>query len=234
MKVLAVLALLCCGGAHAFAPSTGLSGLSRGSLRRSSALQMTANEDEVLGRRDAMTSSLAAASLLSLFAPLAASAKTGDAPKASYFGFGGGASTLSEGAAYGSDQEAPLYSPYSVYGTGEDRVWVPNSKQEVGRKVKKVEESAGRIAKVKDYLDQQLWEEVRMELSRQTYDLRENMNSLASVSGNPDASKAAKKFYRDLDKLSVAARRKEQDAALGFYKDAVNDLKSFIKVVSSK
>lgn len=85
-------------------------------------------------RREAMASIAGAAAAL---VPIAANAAAGESPRFSVFGVIGDGSSYSEGAAYGSDQSAKLYSPYSVYGEPgtDDALYKPGSDTEgVNRK----------------------------------------------------------------------------------------------------
>merc|ERR1712127_6615 len=90
-------------------------------------------------RRDALSSMGAAAVAL---LPVAANAAAGESPRFSVFGVIGDGGSYSEGAAYGSDQAAKLYSPYSVYGnTGGDALYAPAKDEEINRKKKYITES---------------------------------------------------------------------------------------------
>jgi len=118
MKIVAALALA--STASAFAPVAN-------NARQSVAMQAENSRREAL-------SSIAAAG--AVFLPAAANAAAGESPRFSVFGLIGDGTSYSEGAAYGSDQSAPVYSPYSVYGeVGTDAaLFKAGNAEEVARK----------------------------------------------------------------------------------------------------
>merc|ERR1719276_513904 len=73
---------------------------------------------DATSRREAMAAASAAAAA---FLPAVANAATGESPRFSVFGLIGDGTSYSEGAAYGSDQDHPTYSPYSVYDEAGDK-----------------------------------------------------------------------------------------------------------------
>merc|ERR1719145_28446 len=94
-------------------------------------------------RREAL-SSIAAAGVALL--PAAANAAAGESPRFSVFGVIGDGSSYSEGAAYGSDQSTPLYSPYSVYGNvGGDSLYKSDEAAYTARKKGFIAESQKRL-----------------------------------------------------------------------------------------
>merc|ERR1719150_63342 len=97
MKVAACLALV--ASASAFAPEAN-------NARVSTAVNAE-------GRREVFGKIAAAGAA---FLPAAANAAEGESPRFSVFGLIGDGTSMSEGAAYGTDQKGKLYSPYSVYG----------------------------------------------------------------------------------------------------------------------
>uniref|UniRef100_A0A7S3K4S5 Uncharacterized protein n=1 Tax=Aureoumbra lagunensis TaxID=44058 RepID=A0A7S3K4S5_9STRA len=171
------------------------------------------------------------AGVASAFAGVSAAlAAEGESPKFSFFGIGGNADTFSEGAAYGIDANRPSYSPYSPYPPkGESSVYKKGSKEEVAFKKNVFSESAKRVAKVDKYIEAKKWEEVRAELDRQTYEMRGAMNYLAS--GKPEAEKAKKKFYAELESVNLASKKKDPKAAAKEYGDMMAALDAFTKLI---
>lgn len=139
----------------------------------------------------------------------------------------------SEGGAYGIDQKAELYSPYSVYGPrdGADVVYKRGNAEEVKFKKAMFTENSKRVAKTKTYIEKKSWEDVRSELIRQAYNMRNTMNYLAANSGKPEAKAAAKEFYQNLEQVNLLSKRKKQDAALAAYDDMMASLDKFSKLI---
>jgi len=76
----------------------------------------------------------------------AAFAEAGSSPKFSFFGIFGNADTYSEGAAYGIDQSAPVYSPYSPYSSRDGKEeYKKGNAEEVAFKKKLFNESVKRV-----------------------------------------------------------------------------------------
>ena len=116
----------------------------------------------------------AAASIAgALFAPAAALASAGESPKFSVFGIIGDGTSLSEGAAYGSDQKGKTYSPYSVYGeSGADSKYVQaggrSGAEYVARKKAVITETKVRLGRLDAYIQKKKWYEVKNEVSFQS------------------------------------------------------------------
>lgn len=121
------------------------------------------------------------------------------------------------------------------------------NKDEVALKKKLLAESAKRVAGVDKYIAKKQWEEVRAELERQVYEMRATMNYLAAASGKPEAKAAAKKFYQDMEAVSLLskvhslviaapahrlpAQRKNQAAASDAYKSMMSSLDAYAKLI---
>ena len=88
---------------------------------------------------------------------------------------------------YGSDQNVPTYSPYSVYGKLGDKkaIYKKYNSKEVEFKKSMFAESAKRVAGTKAYIEKKSWEDVRSELERQVYNMRSTMNYLAAAPSPP-------------------------------------------------
>lgn len=194
------------------------------SARRATALEASQS------RRDAGAALLGAASLFA--AGLPAFAKAGQSPTQSYFGLIGSTGAASENAAYGTDQTESgakvwsAYGPYSAIGNG---AYTPGGADELSFKKKLLVENEKRVAKAIDYINAKKWIEVRMEFERQTYSMRNNMNTLAK--GNADATKAAKAFYVQLENVDLAAKRKQGDIAAASYDKMMAALDNYNKLV---
>eukprot|EP00624_Nannochloropsis_granulata_P005426 evm.model.NODE_38444_length_19080_cov_24.654350.2 len=157
--------------------------------------------------------------------PEAAMAKAGEGPKQSVFGLGGDAASSPFVA------DTPTYSPYSPYGTGENALFKPLNDDDVKFYTSKVTESKKRVDKIAKYLEKKQWEEVRTELTRQMYDLRRAGGKLAENKQSPEASKALKSLFQDIEDLSVASRRKQIDLSQDAYTRAQADFDAFLKAI---
>jgi hypothetical protein len=170
----------------------------------------------------ALFSLLSVASLgAGLIMPESVQAKPGDPPKVSFFG----ADAMSSPFSY-NEGTASYYSPYKAKG-----IYQPGSPAEIADRLSKITESQKRIAKIGGYIDKKEWEEVRAELDRQTYTLRDSMNRVAKASGSKDAQVVAKKFYQDIEEISAASGKKQPGPAKAAYESAVKDLDIYISIV---
>lgn len=177
-------------------------------------------------RRDALKSAAAAGVA---FLPAAAFAAAGESPRFSVFGLLGDGSSLSEGAAYGTDQASPLYSPYSVYGDSTDKsLYKPGSTEYTTRAKKVLAESKKRLTKLPSYVDKKAWWEVSAELDRYMYETRGAVRSLATT---PAQKKAATEFFKTIEKTDIAARRKLQAECAAASKDSVAKLDAFVALL---
>jgi len=178
---------------------------------------------EASSRREAMKAG--AAAMGAAFLPVAANAAVGESPRFSVFGLIGDGTSYSEGAAYGSDQSKPTYSPYSVYGEqGADSLYKPDNKEYAARSKATLAETRKRLEKLPAYVEKKKWFEVSNELTRFMYETRGATKNLAQ---SPAQKKAATEFFKSMEKADLAARRKNQDAAREAAKDTVTKLDAF-------
>eukprot|EP00980_Cylindrotheca_fusiformis_P002871 scaffold674_cov126-Cylindrotheca_fusiformis.AAC.10 len=169
-------------------------------------------------RREALAGIAAAGAAL---VPAAANAAAGESPRFSIFGLIGDGTSYSEGAAYGSDQSTKVYSPYSVYGDGENALYKEGSSEYAARKKAVVEETKVRLNKIPAYLEKSKWYEVTNELDRYMYETRAAINYLAK---SPEQKKAAKDFYVAVENISNNARLKRKDATAAATSEAIAKL----------
>ena len=155
-------------------------------------------------RREAL--SAGAAAFGAAFIPVAANAAVGESPRFSVFGLAGDGTSYSEGAAYGTDQSSPLYSPYSVYGeAGEGSLYKPGASEYVAKKKAVLAETKKRLGKLPAYVEKKKWYEVTNELDRYMGETRDSMKYLAST---PEQKKAASAFFKAIEKTNLSASRK--------------------------
>lgn len=155
----------------------------------------------------------------------AANAAAGESPRFSVFGLLGDGSSFSEGAAYGTDQSSPLYSPYSVYGeAGKDSIYNPSDPSVADRKKAVIAESKKRLANLPGYIEKKEWFNVSDELTRYMYETRGAVRGLANT---PEQKKAATAFFRSIEKADLAARRRDGSGALAASQDAASKLDAF-------
>ena len=192
MKIVAALALATT--ASAFAPQAN-------NARQSVAMQAENSRREAL-------SSIAAAG--AVFLPAAANAAAGESPRFSVFGLIGDGTSYSEGAAYGSDQAASVYSPYSVYGNvgTDDALFKAGNGEEIARKKGYIQESQKRLSKLPGYVEKKQWFNVKDELTRYMYETRGAVRGLAK---SDDQKALAKKFFQAIEEASLQATLKNQD-----------------------
>lgn len=174
-------------------------------------------------RREAL-SSLAAAGVALL--PAAANAAAGESPRFSVFGVIGDGGSYSEGAAYGSDQSTPLYSPYSVYGeVGQpDALYKNGNSEEVTRKKGYIAESQKRLSLLPGYVEKKQWFNVKDELTRYMYETRGAVRGLAKT---PEQKKIAKDFFQAIEEASLQATLKNQDKCAAASADSAKLLDQF-------
>ena len=192
MKIVAALALATT--ASAFAPQAN-------NARQSVAMQAENSRREAL-------SSIAAAG--AVFLPAAANAAAGESPRFSVFGLIGDGTSYSEGAAYGSDQAATTYSPYSVYGKvgSDDALFKAGNGEEVARKKGFIQESQKRLSYLPGYVEKKQWFNVKDELTRYMYETRGAVRGLAK---SEEQKAIAKKFFQAIEEASLQATLKNQD-----------------------
>lgn len=177
-------------------------------------------------RRDALAGIAAAGAAL---VPAVANAAAGESPRFSVFGVIGDGTSYSEGAAYGTDQSTPLYSPYSVYGeAGSSSLYDKGSPEYAARKKAVLAETKKRISNLPAYAQKKKWFEVTDELSRYMYETRGAVNFLAS---SKDSKKAAKTFFTAMEEVANAARLKNQDACLAAIDKSAAALDAFTATI---
>lgn len=174
-------------------------------------------------RRDAL-SSIAAAGVAIL--PAAANAAAGESPRFSVFGLIGDGESYSEGAAYGTDQAAKLYSPYSVYGNrGGDALFVEGQSEEITRKKAYIAESQKRLSLLPGYVEKKQWFNVKDELTRYMYETRGAVRGLAAT---PEQKKIAKSFFQAIEDTSLQATLKNQDKCAAAVSSSIKLLDEFV------
>jgi photosystem II oxygen-evolving enhancer protein 3 len=173
-------------------------------------------------RRDALAKAAAA---VVAFVPVAANAAAGESPRFSVFGLVGDGTSYSEGAAYGTDQSTPLYSPYSVYGeVGKGSVYKENDPEYLARKKAILAESKKRLGRLPGYIEQKKWYEVKNELGRYMYETRGAVKGLAQT---PAQKEAATAFFKAIETTNISATLKKQDACASAAADSVAALDAF-------
>jgi len=209
MKV-AVLATLL-ASASAFAPqATG----------PRAAVELNAERREIFG-----VIAGAAAALV----PAAANAAAGESPRFSVFGVLGDGTSYSEGAAYGSDQNSPLYSPYSVYGEASDKsLYKPGNSGDIDRKKAILTETKNRLSLLDAYITKKEWYNVKDELTRYMYETRGAVRGLAD---SPDQKKAATAFFKAMEETYTAASLKKQDACAAAAAASITTLDAFVSTL---
>lgn len=160
-------------------------------------------------------------------APAAANAAAGESPRFSVFGLIGDGGAYSEGAAYGSDQSTPLYSPYSVYGeAGEKSLYKgPASAEVVAKKKAVLAETRKRLERLPAYIEKKKWYEVTNELTRFMYETRGAVKTLTT---NVQQEEAAEEFFKAIEATSGAARYKKQDACASAAAKSLSTLDAFV------
>jgi photosystem II oxygen-evolving enhancer protein 3 len=161
------------------------------------------------------------------FVPAAANAAAGESPRFSVFGLIGEGDAMSEGAAYGTDQSKPLYSPYSVYSpSGQaDTLYKPDNPEYAARSKARIAETAKRLAKIPSYVDKKKWFEVTTELDRYMYETRGAVRSLATTN---EQKKAANAFFKAIEKTDIAARRRNGDECSAAATESMAKLDAFV------
>jgi hypothetical protein len=160
------------------------------------------------------------------FVPAIANAAAGESPRFSVFGLVGDGTAMSEGAAYGTDQSTPLYSPYSVYGNeGKDSIYQKSSPEYAAKKKAVLAETKKRLQRIDGYVESKKWYEVRNELGRYMYETRAAALFLAS---SPAQKKKASDFFKAIEVTDLAARFKKGDAVSAGAKDSIAKLDAFV------
>lgn len=211
MKVAICLAALV-ASASAFAPQVN-------TARTSTAL-------DAESRRAALGKAAAAAAA---FIPAAANAAVGESPRFSVFGLIGDGTSYSEGAAYGSDQSVPTYSPYSVYEPqSEKSLYKEDNPEFNARKLAVLVETRKRLELLPAYIERKEWFNVKTELTRYMYETRGAVRGLATTVQQKEAATA---FFEAIEKTNTSATLKKQDACMAAAKDSVAKLDKFTSMV---
>ncbi len=156
-------------------------------------------------------------------------AVAGTGAKFSFFGITKGqALSMSEGAAYGTDQSQGNFSPYSPYSASSEKSLYGSVDDKPFYK-KIVAESKSRLPLYQGYIDKKQWSEITTQSTRYLYSLRKAMNGLAA--GNADAEAAKVAFYKDLEKLTYSCRVKDQALAQSAYDSAKANFAAFEKAI---
>jgi photosystem II oxygen-evolving enhancer protein 3 len=164
-----------------------------------------------------------------LVAPAVANAAAGESPRFSVFGLLGDGTSYSEGAAYGSDQSSPLYSPYSVYGdAGKDSLYVDGAAEYVANKKAVLKETKVRMSRLSAYVEKKKWFEVTNELTRYMYETRAAVAYLAKT---VQQKEAADEFFVALNSITNNARLKRQDACAAAVIKSQEKLDAFVNMV---
>jgi len=188
-------------------------------------LPLAAGFSQEASRREALKS--AGVAFGAAFVPAAANAAAGESPRFSVFGLIGDGTSYSEGAAYGSDQSTPTYSPYSVYGKVGDpgALYKEGSPEYLARAKGVLGETKKRLAKIPGYADEKKWYEVRNELDRYMYETRGAAKALAK---SPAQKKAATEFFKAIEKTDLAARTRDGAGCVANSNDALAKLDAFV------
>ena len=161
--------------------------------------------------------------------PAAANAAAGESPRFSVFGLIGDGTSYSEGAAYGSDQSSPVYSPYSVYGeAGPNSLYKDSAPEYVARKKAVLAETKVRLGKLPAYIEKKKWFEVTDELGRYMYETRGAVRYLAKT---VQQKEAAEEFFVAIEQIGGAARLKNQAACADGVVKAQAKLDAFLSKV---
>jgi len=151
------------------------------------------------GRREALAK---VASASALFLPLVANAAAGESPRFSVFGIIGDGTSMSEGAAYGSDQSTAVYSPYSVYDERSGKSVYQPGLPERKKKIAILAESKVRLQRIQAYVDRKEWFNVKDELTRYMYETRYAVRGLADT---VDQKEKADVFFQAMENCYGAA-----------------------------
>lgn len=198
--------------ANAFAPQASFS-------RDSTSLQAES-------RREAFAAIAGAAFSL---IPAASNAAEGESPRFSVFGLIGDGTSMSEGAAYGTDQKGKLYSPYSVYGErSEASLYESENAKELKRKKDILAESKIRLGKLPAYIERKEWSNVKTELTRYMYETRGAVRSLAKTTTQKEKADA---FFRAIEETYGAATLKKQEQCAKFAAASVTTLDAFVATI---
>jgi len=208
MKVAFVLSTILASAA-AFAPEAS-----------NSRVSTSLNAD---ARREALGKIVAGAAA---FLPAAANAAVGESPRFSVFGVLGDGTSMSEGAAYGSDQKSPLYSPYSVYGETSDQslATIAGDAEGNARKKAVIAETAKRLELIPAYVARKEWFNVKDELTRYMYETRGAVRGLAKTVKQKEKADV---FFQAIEKTYGSATLRKGDECVAANEKAIAALKDF-------
>lgn len=162
-------------------------------------------------------------------APSVASAVAGDSPKFSVFGIIGDGTSMSEGAAYGSDQKTKVYSPYSVYDARSEKSVFKETDPGIPlRKKAVIAETRNRLQNCEVYITKKQWFNVRDELTRYMYSTRESMTYFAT---DAKTKAAAKKFFVSIETLDISAKQRKGEVAAKALVDSIANLDAFTALI---
>ena len=137
----------------------------------------------------------------------------------------GDGSAYSEGAAYGSDQSLPSYSPYSPYQPeGANSLYKADNPEYAARNKAVLVETRKRLQKLPAYVEKKKWFEVYDELDRYMYETRGAVKSLAKT---PAQKKAATEFFKTIEKTDLSAKRRNQEVCASAAADSIAKLDAF-------
>jgi len=92
-------------------------------------------------------------------------------------------------------------------------------------------ESVSRLNKdVSEYIGKKYWTQASNELRRQVYTLRFDINNLVEAKGGSPAD--AKAFYKTLESLDFAIRKKDQAGATSLLGEVQNDANALLKALA--
>ena len=175
------------------------------------------------GRREAFSKIAGAAAA---FLPVAANAAVGESPRFSVFGVLGDGTSMSEGAAYGSDQKDKLYSPYSVYGDDKSAaLYDPANADYAARKKAVLAETKVRLSKIPAYADRKEWFNVKDELTRYMYETRGAVRGLAKT---VQQKEKADVFFQAIEKTYGSATSRNGAGVQSSNADAIKALDDFV------
>merc|ERR1712029_1230939 len=170
---------------------------------------------------------MGAAAGAAIVLPAAANAAAGESPRFSVFGLIGDGSAYSEGAAYGSDQAAENYSPYSVYGKvgASDALYQKDTDQNgPARKKAVIAESRKRLDRLPGYVEKKQWFNIKDELTRYMYETRGAVRGLAAT---PEQKKIAQSFFMAIEEVTLQATLKNQAKCSAATDDSIKLLQQF-------
>jgi len=160
-----------------------------------------------------------------LFFPSLANAAAGESPRFSVFGIIGDGTSMSEGAAYGSDQSQKVYSPYSVYGEASDKsLYVEGRREDYDRRRAILAETQKRLSFLPRYIQRKEWFNVKDELTRYMYETRGAVRGLAQT---PLLKEKATTFFKAIEETNTNATLKRQDECAKAQVRAVEALNDF-------